>query len=340
MRSVRQFGRTGRQWLMPSGGTTSYSNPGQYQSKGYGAQVDFVFGKWGDFKARLTWVELRHLHLFHSQENLPRVSYVSLTPERVFIAFPTHSDPPQIWGGVKLTSGDIVIHGRGERMHQRTMAASRWGFVSLTPERLVTYCKSIAGLDLVPPPVGRVLRPSKSAKALLLRLHAQACQLAETRPAIIAHREIARALEQDLVRALVNCLTASEIHDHAVARRHHWSIMAQFEDALAVLFDRRMHVSDLCAAMGVPERTLRGCCAEVLGMGPSRYLRLRQLNMVHATLRRADPETTSVSEVARRFGFSELGRFAATYRTVFDETPSTTLRSRSVACDTASAESA
>jgi AraC-like DNA-binding protein len=79
-------------------------------------------------------------------------------------------------------------------------------------------------------------------------------------------------------------------------------------------------------ALGVSERTLRACCAEFLGMSPGRYIRLRRLNLVRAALRCADPATTSVGELARRYGFSELGRFAIRYRTIFGETPSATLR--------------
>jgi transcriptional regulator GlxA family with amidase domain len=56
-------------------------------------------------------------------------------------------------------------------------------------------------------------------------------------------------------------------------------------------------------------------------------MRLRRLNLVRAELRRADPDTTSVAQIARRHCFSELGRFAAVYRQIFGESPSTTLRS-------------
>ena len=38
-----------------------------------------------------------------------------------------------------------------------------------------------------------------------------------------------------------------------------------------------------------------------------------------------DPATANVSEFAKQYGFSEFGRFAGTYRTMFGETPSTTL---------------
>ncbi len=82
---------------------------------------------------------------------------------------------------------------------------------------------------------------------------------------------------------------------------------------------------ELCAAIGVPERTLWTRCANFLGMGPSRHIRLRRLILVRAELRRADPATASIVEIASRYGFSELGRFTSVYRTVFGETPLTTL---------------
>ncbi|TMK47762.1 MAG: helix-turn-helix domain-containing protein [Alphaproteobacteria bacterium] len=89
----------------------------------------------------------------------------------------------------------------------------------------------------------------------------------------------------------------------------------------------RLSLPELCSAIGVPERTLRACCSEFLGMSPTRYHLLRRLNLARSALRRANPETTSVAEIARNHQFLELGRFAVAYRTVFGEMPSFTLRS-------------
>jgi transcriptional regulator GlxA family with amidase domain len=82
----------------------------------------------------------------------------------------------------------------------------------------------------------------------------------------------------------------------------------------------------LCAELGVPARTLRMCCAEFLGVSPTRYLLLQRLNKARAALRRADPSKATVAEVARNHQFLELGRFAVTYRTTFGESPSATLQ--------------
>ena len=105
--------------------------------------------------------------------------------------------------------------------------------------------------------------------------------------------------------------------------------MNRFEKLLASHVGRKLPAARICASIGVSERTLRLCCAKFLGMGPSRYIRLRRLNLVRAAGRRADPATMSVAELAGRYGFFELGRFAIRYRTLFGELPSATLRRRS-----------
>jgi transcriptional regulator GlxA family with amidase domain len=153
------------------------------------------------------------------------------------------------------------------------------------------------------------------------------CRLAETRHELIANPEVARALEQELIHALVNCLTVGDASGNLKKRRHHTDIMVRFEDALATHGNPHLNLPALCSAMGVPERTLRACCTEFLGMSPTRYHLLRRLNLARSALRRADPEMTSVAEIARNHHFLELGRFAVAYRAVFGEMPSSTLRS-------------
>jgi AraC-like DNA-binding protein len=62
-----------------------------------------------------------------------------------------------------------------------------------------------------------------------------------------------------------------------------------------------------------------------LGISPKQFLLLRRMNMVRRALERAAPGETTVTEIATRFGFWELGRFAGAFRTWFGETPRATL---------------
>jgi AraC-like DNA-binding protein len=310
---------------MPGSGTSTFIDCDDYQASLSHLRIDLLVTSQGAFNARLTWATLHHLRLLHSEEDLPRIAYASLDPAFVFVGFTTRPDPPMLWDGVELQTGDLVFHTRGERFHQRTTGPCSWNLVGLAPEHLERYFEALSGKALSAPAAARILHPAGRDTARLRRLHAQACRLAETRPKVLAHPEVARAIEQGLIHALVTCL-AARAQDDGAARRHHTGIMVRFEEVLADHPNRPLRMPELCALIGATERTLRSCCAEFLGISPSRYMLLRRLKAVRIALRDADPATASVAEIASGCGFTELGRFAGAYQTALGESPSATLR--------------
>ena len=146
--------------------------------------------------------------------------------------------------------------------------------------------------------------------------------------ALITRQEVVRALEHDLLYAVVKCLTRDEAHRDSDARQRRAETMARLEQALAAREATPLPAPQLAAAVGVPERTLQSCCAEFLGMSPGQYARLRRLHLVRRALRCADPGAATVSAIAKQYGFPDPGRFAVGYRTAFGESPSSTLRGR------------
>src|SRR6266849_11075970 len=94
--------------------------------------------------------------------------------------------------------------------------------------------------------------------------------------------------------------------------------------ALADL-DEPLHISSLCRALAVSERTLRKAFHKTYGLPPCRHLRMLRLSEARRALLSADCELTTVTAVAMCFGFVELGRFSVEYRKVFGESPSQTL---------------
>src|SRR5438105_15111348 len=104
---------------MPCSGTKTFADPDDYQANFRGAGINLVFTKPGTFQARLTWVELSHLHLVCAEENLPRIAYISLPPSRVFTSFPGNSASRPLWSGVELHSGELIFPALGWRAHER-----------------------------------------------------------------------------------------------------------------------------------------------------------------------------------------------------------------------------
>ena len=310
---------------MSGGDIRTFSDPDRYAAGFGGVRLNLTITAAGDFKARLTHLKLQHLEIYRCHENLPRIAHISLPPDRIALSFPLGKALP-ILDGFAFRNGDIALHDRGRRLHQRTPADCQWGLMLLSPAQLARYSETLIGQPLLPAQASRILHPPGPEATRFRGLYRDACDLAEAGNKLIEHDEVANALEHDMLHAIVHCLTANDADDNSRTRHHHAAIMARFEDVLNRRADQKLTMPDLCSEVGVPERTLRMCCAEFLGVSPTRYILLQRLNKARSALRRADPSTASVAEVARNHQFLELGRFAVTYRATFGESPSTTLQ--------------
>jgi transcriptional regulator GlxA family with amidase domain len=108
-------------------------------------------------------------------------------------------------------------------------------------------------------------------------------------------------------------------------------LVARIDDLLRDNINEPISVGALSRMAGVSERTLRSAFHDVLGISPKQYAIRQRLDAVHHALSEANPETTTVTDVAMTFGFFELGRFAGRYREAFGEVPSRTLRGEAIA---------
>jgi AraC-like DNA-binding protein len=86
-----------------------------------------------------------------------------------------------------------------------------------------------------------------------------------------------------------------------------------------------LHVSDLCKAAGVSERTLEYAFREIMGLTPVTYLIRLRLHQARRALLAATQGSTTVSTVALDWGFWHFGEFSRAYRECFGELPSDTL---------------
>lgn len=85
-------------------------------------------------------------------------------------------------------------------------------------------------------------------------------------------------------------------------------------------------LTDLTRHSGVGLRTLQIQFKRHLGCTPLEYLRDVRLSAVRDELGNAQSDETTVTDVASRWGFYNLGRFSGIYRAKYGELPSETLR--------------
>ena len=279
-----------------------------------------------DFRVEMTQVAMSRLWLQRTHLSSPTVSISTNKPGRRSIGFLTESNlSPYHHCGIEVMPGD-VIDNTCEAEHRRCGPGLDYGAMSIPTDELDTAVEAIIGCELMEKSERHIFHPHRQSMSRLLKLHWAIGQLAHDTPDILQLPEVFRALENEFVHIMVRCLADAVDAKTSTRGRRHQAIIARFEEFLEANPDRPLYLTEICAAIGVAERTLRASCEEHLGMGPIRFLTLRRMHLVYRALLRADPSKSTVTGIATDHGFWELGRFAVAYRAAFAESPSETLK--------------
>ncbi len=312
---------------MISSAVRSFQDPWDHQAFFRGADMKVVVTTTGKYSSALTRIDLDRLWMQRNETILPQIAHVADRSNRCaigFVADPQYPAPCR--NGDELLPNVMIVGSIMGDHHFRMLAPSRIASMSLSAADLAVASHTLAGRELSAPPVTRHISISDHVMVRLRRLHETACHLAANTPDILAHPEVAKAMEEQLVRTMVTCL-ADAVTVEASTRPHlRMPVMQRFERALGEAEGRPLYLTEICAKIGVQERTLRNHCLEYLGISPHRYLWLRRMAQARRELSVADPAEKTVTMIASDYGFWELGRFSVAYRKLFGESPSVTLR--------------
>lgn len=310
---------------MPSSTVRTFTDPDDYASSIRATSAALTLTSRGRFEAKLVRIDLHRVWMQRFSEALPRIAYFSILPARVSVAFSGEPGPSVISGGIEQDRDSVVLRKGGQEYFHRTSATSCSGAMSLPMSDFAVIGTALAGRDLTIGAASMGLTPPPTAMAVLRRLHTEAAHLAEYAPEVIAHPQSSRGIEQALISVMVGCIAAGEAREDRCASKQRAKIMRKLHRAIEERPNDAVYIPELCTAIGASERTLRVACHEQLGIGPKRYLLLRRMHLARRALRESVPGETTVTEIATRYGFWQFGRFAAEYKSLFGEVPSTAL---------------
>ena len=311
---------------MPTSMVRRFAEPDEYVACMQATSAEVSITRSGYFAAKLARISLHSVWMQQYSETLPRLAHFDNMPGRAVFAFQTRAGPGLLWDGTETPPGAIIRLIDGQSGFLRSTGPSHFASMSLPVADIHAIGATLGDTDFTPPPNPLCLIPSSAAMERLQSLHEAAAHLAEHAPQVIACPESARGLEQALTAALAECLIPIDRRPTVVGNRSHAGIMKRFHAMLATDPLRVIHPTEVCREIAISARLLTTCCQRALGMGPYHYLKLRQLHLARFALLLADPTKVTVTEIATAHAFWELGRFAVAYRTLFGETPSTTLR--------------
>ena len=256
------------------------------------------------------------------EENLPRIAFVKVPLDRILVAFTLDKLSRQSWNGIRVDAEHLVVLGSGASAHARTDGPSRWRAICLPKQEFARYARALTGGTLrMPEGVSSWLAPP-AALDELHTMHVEAMRSVRIASDTFATSEGGHGLEQQLIHAVVECLSKSKNKIPVEG----CEVMASFEELVRTEPNTAWSVAEVSRMLGTPDRLIRQSCQACIGMSPQSFLRLLRLHSVHRALRHPANGSTSVSEVAHQHGFHHLSRLAVAYRTLFGELPSHTLR--------------
>jgi AraC family ethanolamine operon transcriptional activator len=227
-----------------------------------------------------------------------------------------------IWNGQPAEPGTLALLPPDGELDGRTAANYAWLTAAIPPETW-SRCLSLAGLGgdgperltvcQLPEPVLERIRLRFRQGRALLKGAATPTTMDQLADAVTD----AFATACELTAGLEPATTSLRNRARLVRRAEAWML-----DHLA----EPVQVPDLCLALHVSRRELEYAFRSVLDQSPRDHLETLRLNAIRRALQQGDGRRETIIAIAYAHGVRHLGRFSASYRTLFGEKPSETRR--------------
>jgi AraC-like DNA-binding protein len=310
---------------------TSVSDPELYTELLRPENCRFMFTSGGVFEADYRRVDLAHCRMQAGAETLPRICEGAICDGRHVLTIQLRPGPPLYVCGAEIDAEAVgMLGGLSREFCLRLAGPSQWASVSMARDDWAHFGTVLAGREPRFDAFRYVHAPDGAAVAKLRRTLCSAAQLAAETPELLTNPDVARRLDSSLIEAAIDCVVPLEDAKTLVGPREHARIIRQFIALVEQNAQGSLYLPEVCTALGVSARTFRQCCHDYFGIGPKRYLTLRRLYLAREALLNAKPGEDTVTSIATRCGFWELGRFSVAYHNLFDETPVATLRRKAL----------
>jgi len=268
----------------------------------------------GRFQGWMFSAQMEHCRIAVGNFNQSVVCEGNYNPRTLHMGFMLSPGHSVIVQAHEYDDGTLTIHRNAIGMHEVLPSDLTWVDIAIPENKLAKaippfILEKLAGLSQV------FLKGSRSTLTALVRWIDDALDFPNQSPK-----------EEDLL-TIINELLLNRV----VSRDDEPSFTAGDKFRMHLLDgthqlmkkkDNPPSLAEICNAIGMKPRTLQKYFQEIYGMGPTEYIRIRRLNEARSDLLTG---SDNVGDVAYRWQFYHLGRFAGRYKTHFAENPKETL---------------
>lgn len=310
----------------------------QYSYSGFEVSqaFDVVYG--GHFEHRL--LSAKHSAMQHRRlvlgdtriesgcYDFPVIAQGAMPPDSFCIGFVAEGTEVTRYNTEFIGNDEVQVYGPGAELMYHATGASRWINFTAPVSVLQEIAEDRFGRPLALPRRGVVsVRLNSGSRNYLQQLSDDALALASAlRPARFA-TELARQISGSLATAYVDALCTADMTNQparATTARRHYELILACERLVLTTGMIDVDLAEITRRSGYSRRSLELIFHRGVGMTPGRWFTNIRLNGALRELLAPGPDC-SVTEVAARWGFRHLSRFAEQYRNAFGELPSQTL---------------
>ena len=149
-----------------------------------------------------------------------------------------------------------------------------------------------------------------------------------TQPALLMESQMQSLIMEDFLPLLINTFGRNaQKKPRTLKPFRRYSLVKKAEEISKSYKDKPLTLQKLCNELGTSSTALCSGFEEVFGISPMAYIKIQRLNGVRRALINPNPNTKTVMEVAKEWGFGNAAYFVKHYQEMFGESPSKTLQS-------------
>ncbi|WP_179024202.1 helix-turn-helix domain-containing protein [Shewanella sp. Scap07] len=285
----------------------------------------------GEFNANYVEVNLGALMLFREQLNI--ATRIEAAPPSSYVPFASIISPATegyYYG--KLSSNPKLIQASGGDWGINVNNHIDYVASIFNRQALYQHFLSLTGQDIPQAWLSNqaVTTDSNALNRYTLGIQ-QAIKVFDHQPQLLHSPLILKLYAESLTNLAIDALMpTAPIKQQLAAHSQRIRGVHRVIDYLRDHVQQLPTMAELCVIAGLSERSLQYGFKELVGISPTRYVRILRLNRVRSALRQSDHSDTKVSDIALDWGFLELGRFSVEYRQFFNEQPSMTLQAQRI----------
>ena len=238
-----------------------------------------------------------------------------------------------VWQGRRLSRGELIVKSPEVAYNNRTLRDTTIRALLVPIERFRAASRILTGDDAaerIDP--WSAIRPHPEAMQRFQRSLEWLLATSASDPDILRGTR-GPTLANGILRELISAFASPrQVGVPDLSPRSRTRLVQRATDLMQARLPQPLSAIDLCAELGVSDRTLRRAFHETHGMGPLAFFRVSRMHAIRGALKQARGGNRSVAEIVRAGGFSRLGAFAYEYRCRFGERPSETMGVRGMSC--------